>query len=65
MVASWVACLLWSLGYSHFFGYGVADITLVLGMPSWVFYGILLPWVAATAFSVWFSLCYMQDEEDE
>ncbi len=37
-------------------------------MPDWVFWGVLAPWAAATAFSVWFGLFYMKDDaldEDE
>ena len=38
-------------------------IQLILGMPSWVVLGVLLPWIAATIFAVWFSLCYMADDD--
>ena len=64
ILASWAACLVWTIAYSHFFGYRPGPVALVIGIPSWVFFGILVPWVAATAFSVWFSLCCIKDDED-
>lgn len=64
ILASWVACLLWTITYSHLFGYRPQPPALVFGIPSWVFFGILVPWVAATAFSVWFSLRCMTDDND-
>ncbi len=64
ILASWAACLLWTIVYSHLYGYQAGPVPLVLGIPSWVFFGILVPWVAATVFSVWFSLCWMKRSED-
>lgn len=64
ILASWAACLLWTIVYSHLFGYKTGPVSLVFGIPSWVFFGILVPWVAATVFSVWFSLRWMKGGED-
>ncbi|MCI0638352.1 MAG: hypothetical protein L0Y72_12970 [Gemmataceae bacterium] len=35
---------------------------LVLGFPDWVFWGILLPWLACSAFTVWFGIWGMSDD---
>ena len=35
---------------------------LVLGFPSWVFWGIALPWLAANLFTFWFCLFRMKDD---
>ena len=50
MLCAWAVCLVWTVGYSALFGYGApgTEGSLVLGVPSWVFYGVLLPWVVAT-----------------
>ncbi len=65
ILAAWAACLLWTVGYSGVTAYGTAAgaAPLVLGMPAWVVWGVLAPWVAAVLFSVWFSLRFMTDED--
>ena len=35
----------------------------MLGFPTWVFWGILVPWMACTAVSVWFAFAFMGDED--
>ena len=62
ILGAWAVCLLWTVGYSHFFGYDKTQLQLIWGMPSWVVVGVLLPWIAATIFSVWFSLRCIKDE---
>jgi hypothetical protein len=37
--------------------------TLVLGFPSWVFWGIIVPWMACSVFTVWFGLQGMADDD--
>jgi hypothetical protein len=63
ILLAWAVCLAWTVGYSALAGYGVPGevIRLVLGMPAWVFWGVLAPWAAATAFSVWFGLFVMKE----
>ena len=64
ILLAWLVCLLWTVGYSFFAGYdrdGTA-IELVWGMPSWVVWGVLAPWLFATVFSVAFALFYMTDD---
>src|SRR5262245_1120813 len=39
------------------------DFRQVAGLREWVFYGILLPWLACTAFTVAFCLFVMKDDE--
>ena len=65
ILLAWVVCLVWTVGYSALFGYDqdATELSLVLGMPSWVFWGVFTPWMAATAFSVWFGLFYMHDDD--
>lgn len=37
-------------------------LTYILGFPDWVFWGIIVPWIACTVFSAWFALRFMRDE---
>lgn len=64
ILLAWAVCLVWTVGYCALFGYeiDVATMNLVLGMPSWVFWGVFIPWMTATGFSIWFGLAYMRDD---
>ena len=64
ILLTWGLCLLWTIGYSWQQGYRVpgGPLQLVLGMPRWVFWGVLLPWILATAFSIAFGLFGVVDE---
>ena len=62
--AAWVAALLWVVPYCALRGYGVgAAIDTVWGIPSWVFWGIAVPWATASAFALWFSFRVMTDDD--
>lgn len=37
-------------------------IATILGMPSWVFWGILVPWLAADLVTAWFCFSLMKNE---
>ena len=67
ILIAWAVCLIWTVGYSALAGYDVApdQVSVILGMPGWVFWGVLVPWMAATVFSVWFSLVYIADDDLE
>ena len=63
---SWVVALIWAVPYCYLNGYNVADpenIKTVLGIPSWLFWGIAAPWVAANLFTTWFCCAYMKDDD--
>jgi hypothetical protein len=61
----WAAALVWSVSAGYLGGYGrePADIALVLGMPDWVFWSVVLPWGLCLLFSVWFCFAYMADDD--
>lgn len=63
----WAVCAAWTIGYAKLFAYRLPEegesIALVLGMPSWVFWGIILPWTLATLFTIGFALFSMKDHE--
>jgi len=64
-MAVWAVALVWSVGYAGLFGYNrpADSIRLILGMPDWVFWSIVVPWVLALLFSVWFCFFYMADDD--
>jgi len=65
ILAALAVCLIWSVSWCYLTGYGEpggAPISTVLGMPSWVFGGVLVPWLAADVFTVWFCFFFMADD---
>jgi hypothetical protein len=68
--ATWLAATTYCCVYSYLFGYstearplGVADVHPVWGIPSWFFWGVLVPWGACGVFTVWFAGFYMKDDD--
>ncbi len=63
ILLAWAVCMVWTVGYAGFFGYNqpAGDVERVLGWPAWVFWGVAVPWGAATAFSIAFALRGMKD----
>lgn len=65
ILAAFAVCLVWSVSWCYVAGYGepgVGPPSRVLGMPAWVFWGVLVPWLAADVFAVWFCLFGMADD---
>lgn len=64
ILALWAVFFLWVIGYTTLYGYRLDDqpLVTVAGMPSWVFWGIFLPWVLSAAISCWFALTQIQDD---
>ena len=65
LIVVFLLFLAWSIGTCFVMGYGQVPGTqpeTVWGMPSWVFWGVLVPWMAANLFTFWFSMCYMADD---
>ena len=61
-------CLMWSMGVCYFAGYLAPgedwpQAATVLGIPAWAFWGILVPWLAVDAFTIWFCFFYMKDDD--
>src|SRR5438067_436541 len=65
VLAAWIVALIWTIGYCIKFGYGrdPHTLTLVLGVPDWIFWGILTPWGACYLFSAWFCYFFMADAD--
>lgn len=39
------------------------NLKLVMGLPDWVAYGILAPWLTCSVITVWFGLYGMRDDD--
>ncbi|MBM80729.1 MAG: hypothetical protein CMJ78_09065 [Planctomycetaceae bacterium] len=63
----WAAMLAWAVPYCYLNGYvtefNPQEFQTVLGIPKWVFYGIVVPWLLADVFTTWFCFCYMKDDD--
>ena len=62
-----LAALTYTIVYCTYFGYHRAEgeLELVWGIPSWVMWGVFLPWGLCTLFNCWFSAVVMQDHKLE
>jgi len=70
--AIWIFCvwaigLVWAVPFCYFTGYDetvdAATFSMTMGIPTWLFWGILVPWIAADIFTIWFCFCFMKDDE--
>jgi hypothetical protein len=61
----WALALVWCVSVSYFLGYGrdPDTVTLILGIPDWVFWSVIVPWGFALLFSVWFCFRFMADDD--
>jgi hypothetical protein len=67
---AWLAATTYCCTYCYLFGYirpghplGNEDVRPILGMPSWVFWGIMVPWLVCAVFSIWFAAFVMKDDD--
>ncbi|RUL88298.1 hypothetical protein [Tautonia sociabilis] len=70
ILSVWLASTVYCCVYAYFAGYqrsghplGVGDIRPVLGIPSWVFWGVMAPWLVCSVFTVWFAGWKMADDD--
>ena len=61
----WAVALLWSVGGGYLFGYNrnAADVQFILGIPDWIFWCVVVPWVVCVAFATWFCFGIMADDD--
>ncbi len=65
IVGVWALALLWSVPYCYLRGYNLSpqEIHTIWGIPSWVFWGIGVPWILADLFTAWFCFWYMSADD--
>lgn len=66
----WGAATLYCCIYSYLFGYiregrplGRADVRPILGIPSWVVWGYLVPWITCAVFTFVFVGFFMAEDD--
>lgn len=57
------AVFVWVLGVAAWKGYGRTEVAFVLGFPDWIFWGVILPWIACLVVSIFFGLRFMKDDD--
>jgi hypothetical protein len=66
-VLIWFLALCWVVPVSYVFGYqqptSSAELSMTLGMPTWVFWGVAMAWVVSSIAGI--SLCVWFIEEEE
>lgn len=62
----WGLCFAWVISYCSAFGYrsdGPESLRVVFGMPSWVFWGVAVPWLAASVAGLAMSLWWIHEDD--
>ena len=63
ILVAWGIALVWSIGYCSLYGYEQGPpLKMVWGIPSWVFWGVVVPWACAAVFTCYYSLVRMHDD---
>ncbi len=59
----WLSAMIWSISVCYLMGYNrpPGELTLVLGFPDWVFWGIVVPWLTCTVVSCVFAVLFVRD----
>ena len=70
ILASWAVATIYCCGFCYVFGYirpgaprSEAEIDPILGMPSWFFWGVAVPWVVAMLFTIGFAAFGVADDD--
>jgi len=63
----WLTGLVWAVSFCYFNGYpsefDAEQFQTIWGIPSWLFWGIFVPWLIADVFTVWFCFWHMKDDD--
>lgn len=70
ILAAWLTVLVYCCTYCFLFGYiregqdlGPEDIRPILGIPSWFFWGVVVPWIVCGLFTIVFAGFFMTDDD--
>jgi hypothetical protein len=58
----WCVTVTYCVGYSAIHGYGDKELTFTLGFPSWVFWGVVVPWGICTLLALAFTWFVITDD---
>lgn len=68
ILALWLGTSTWTATCSVLFGYAPDDtqpivVNTIAGFPTWILFAVVIPWIVTAIFTLWFAMCYIQDEE--
>ena len=65
IAGAWAVGLVWAVPYCYLNGYGLppGEVETTFGIPTWIFWGILIPWIAADLFTAWFCFSYFVEDD--
>ena len=66
----WLIGMIWAVPFCYFYGYmsnikdfDPSNISTVLGIPTWLFWGIFVPWLVADVITTWFCFGFMAEDD--
>ena len=64
-IGLWVVCGAYTITYCYLNGYGenASPLETVAGIPSWIFYGVVIPWLLVNVFAVWYCFFFVKDQD--
>ncbi|MEQ8787760.1 MAG: DUF997 family protein [Pirellulaceae bacterium] len=68
IIALFAFFCVWSIVVCYLLGYrdpseAAAEVSITFGMPTWVFWGLFVPWIAVDVVAVWFCFFFMKNDE--
>jgi hypothetical protein len=63
----WLVALFWAVPFCYVTGYignyAPESFSTTWGIPTWLFWGIAVPWLVADLITTWFCFRYMKDDD--
>lgn len=65
LLAGFIWCFFaaWTIVACYILGYLPAKVTFVFGMPTWVLWGVIVPWITAAIVNSLFAIFVLADDE--
>ncbi|MAR71993.1 MULTISPECIES: DUF997 family protein [unclassified Halomonas] len=60
----WIVFLVWTVGVSYILGYRNNDLSTTMGIPTWIFWGVLVPFYVAALTNSIYAFFYLQDDPE-
>lgn len=64
---TWFIVMIWAVPVSYAMGYKAdidsSNVSLIMGIPTWVFWGIFIPWLAADVATTWICFKLMKNDD--
>jgi len=67
LVGGWLFFTAWTMIVCGWlaYDYDVASLPTVMGLPHWIVWGIMVPWIASGLYTIWFALFFIKDDDEE